>query len=751
MTNELKSHPDRLLVDHISGTAKRAIEKAKTINWQPFGLDTEKAIELVKLCAICHDFAKASKDFQDYINDPHKSKTITHAPLSSIVTFRVLQNNGFDVKLSTFGYFVVKNHHGNLVNFEPGDNKENIKRLEAQFQSIPKSFLKWFELQTKTCISSVEELSEDLEKKFSKFYFINSYFSWKDYVLIHTLLSILVSSDHEDAALKDLYVEIGQKLSMDLVEKYIKKIPKDNPLYNLRKEFHDEVNKSIKRINERILSLTAPTGIGKTLANIKIALARQNSKSVIVYALPFINIIDQTFEILEKILQISKIEHDATTILPYHHLSDPQYKVYEQPSIQRVLIENWHSQIVVTTFVSLFESLLTNRRVPFFYKLLSAVIILDEVQSIPHEYWEPISQIMATLTDFGATVILSTATQPMILKNTRSIVQKDYSKYVNRTRVFFHGDIDWETFLEIIQNYAFESIKEKQRLLIVLNTIRESKDVFRYLCEKLNFKNLYYLSSNVIPKHRKERIKALKELKDESAICVSTQVIEAGVDISFDKVVRDEAPLDSIIQVAGRCNRTSKNQMGEVHIYRVLDQQEGNRKRSFSSYIYDSVLLDSTRELSLRKRSFEEREFPKLVSEYFEKIKSRVNTDKSEILKSIEGLKFEEIGTNFRLIQKGFEEVTIFVEYDDFAVKLRENLNKTIKDQNMEKFQKLAKIKKLLHQMALYMIDVPMHKEKDLEGALTVENGFLIITKDILKYWYNETIGFERNELTMII
>lgn len=746
MLDRLKSHPDRLLIDHILGTTHRAIEKAKKINWKPFGLDSEQVLKLIKICALCHDFAKASKDFQDYINDPQRGKRTTHAPLSSLITFSTLQNSGFDSKLSCFGYFIVRNHHENLKNLEPIE--ENIYQLEKQYQTIPESFLSWFESQINSDIPTIRSTYETVIKQIAKLTF-NTEFTLKDYILMHTLVSILVSSDHEDAALKDLSIEINPKLSVELLEKYIKHIPKDNPLYTLRNQFHQEIDISLKTINGNILSITAPTGIGKTLANIKIALSRAHNDSVIIYALPFINIIDQTLETLHRILEGT--EYDATTVLPYHHLADYEYrkKDYEQPSIQNVLVENWHSQIVVTTFVSLFESLFANRKVPFFYKLLNSVIILDEVQSIPHKYWEPVSQIMNVLTQFGTTVVLSTATQPMILSNTQSIVKKEYNHLINRTKIYFHGEIDYTEFLKTVEKEAEKCIEENKKLLIVLNTIRESKDVFKHLYEKFNQENLYYLSSNVIPKQRIERLRKLKQLKGKPAICVSTQVIEAGVDISFDRVIRDESPLDSIIQVAGRCNRTFENPMGEVHIYRVLEEKE-NSKRSFSSYIYDSFLLNITKQVISEKQVYEEREFPDLISKYFETIKKRGNIDQESILELIKPLNFEEISARFHLIDWRYQVATIFVEYDDHAVDLRERLNQIMKTQDNDKFEKLAKIKKLLQQMAMYMIDVPISRE-DLTGALIVENSLLVITKDNLKYWYSDQVGFERSESTMII
>lgn len=182
------------------------------------------------------------------------------------------------------------------------------------------------------------------------------------------------------------------KKSLEMLEKYVSRLPSNGLIDEMRKKFNDHVKQNLKHADSRILSITAPTGIGKTLANLRVALSMADENTLIVHASPFINIIDQTLDTIYRVL--SSIEFDATTVLPYHHLADPSYEdpLYEQQPIQNILIEGWHSQIVVTTFVSLFESLFTNKKVPFFHKLLNSVIVLDEVQSIPRRYWKPLAE-----------------------------------------------------------------------------------------------------------------------------------------------------------------------------------------------------------------------------------------------------------------------------------------------------------------------------------------------------------------------
>lgn len=740
MLDGLKSHPDRLLVDHLIGTSKRAQEKAQKIDWKVFGIERERALKLVHLCCLSHDFAKASREFQDYINDPSQGVHVSHAPLSALVAYQVLRKNGFDVKYSAFGYFIVRHHHGEFSDF--GFIQENREKVERQFFSIPSDFKRWFESSTSVSLNfSIENLLNEIEKQIDSLCFFTD-FSFRDYLLLQTLSSILISSDREDAALKDLMITINKKLTIEMLEKYVSQLPSNGLINEMRKKFNDHIKQNLKCIDSKILSITAPTGIGKTLANLRVALSLADEDTLIVYALPFINIIDQTLDTIYRVL--SSVEFDSTTVLPYHHLADPSYEdpLYEQQSIQNILIEGWYSQIVVTTFVSLFESLFTNKKVPFFHKLLNSVIILDEVQSIPHKYWKPLAELFEEMAKFNCRIVLSTATQPMIVEKTKELVIDKFE--LNRTKLHFHREIPFNDFKRIAEEQAKKSLDKNEKLLIVLNTIRESKEVYEALRTSISKEKLCYLSSNVIPKHRFERIRKIKQIKS-AMVCVSTQVVEAGVDVSFDRVIRDEAPFDSILQVAGRCNRNYTSSQGDVHVYKVVEDE---RKRSFSSYIYDTLLLDITREI-LNQGQIEERNFPELSKRYFTSIKKRANIDKENLSQLIKSLSLEKIGSSFHLIDKKYTTASLFIEYDKRAMKLREELNQTLRDSRVDKFEKIARVAKLLRQMAMYMIEVPILREK-LEGALIVENGLLVVPHDNLRYWYDEEIGFQRSGEVMM-
>ncbi len=741
MLDGLRSHPDRSLIDHLLGTARRAEEKGRIIEWKGLGLDRDRALKMLRICALSHDFAKACADFQDRLKNEHRH--VSHAPLSSLVCYHVMKNEGFDRKLSAFAHFVVKHHHGTLPNFglQQEITERDLHTFQRQFGTIPPGFLEWFSKAVGCRVDgSIFETVKEIDRSIAELSLLND-FSIQDYVLLHTLYSILVSSDREDAALRDSQIRIERKLNLDLLERYVSHLPGNTHMDRVRKQFGEAVKQSLGRIDSNIVCVTAPTGIGKTLANLRLALSLADDNSLIVYALPFINIIDQTLQVIQSIL--SETQFDATTILAYHHLADPKYEdpLYEQQSIQQVLMNGWHSQIVVTTFVSLFESLFTNRRVPFFHRLLNSVIVLDEVQSIPHKYWKPLASLLKTMSRLNCKIILSTATQPMLFSDAQPLDLKDFQ--LNRTRLHPCGEIEFEDFKGRVLRLARDCLKKDRSLLVVLNTIREARETYEALKPLKDEAELYYLSSHVVPKRRIERINAMK--KDRSPkVCVSTQVVEAGIDLSFDVVVRDEAPLDSVFQVAGRCNRNFSKPMGEVYLYRVRD---GRTNRFFSSYIYDSLLIDATRRI-LKDREVQEKDFFELSTRYFSFLKRHANLDRENLMEQIEGLRFEDIADSFRLVDKKFQTVSIFIEYDEEAKQLRKQLKKVL-NSKMEKFEKIALVARLLKRMSSYTIDVPITNE-ELAGALLFENGFVVVTHDNLKNWYDEETGFRRSEETLI-
>jgi len=276
--------------------------------------------------------------------------------------------------------------------------------------------------------------------------------------------------------------------------------------------------------------------------------------------------------------------------------------------------------------------------------------------------------------------------------------------------------------------------------LVILNTIKASLSLYNILAEKLPSNRLLYLSSNIVPVHRLERIKSIKSSAKRGMVVVSTQVVEAGVDIDLDVVYRDLAPLDSIIQSCGRCNRNAHKSNGLVKLIRLTD---GNRQ--YWRYIYDEVLIDYTlKSLSNFGAIVNETDFYQLSREYYRQVSEFNSNDSSDtLLRWLRTMKYEtalhptkENPDAFRLIED-LPMKTVFVEVDVNATELLNEYSKVQSMMNVDKFTHLQMKKDIIRRMKPYMITV---SAKYFNSEQPIE----IIDHEQLNVMYDITTGFRR-------
>ena len=284
-------------------------------------------------------------------------------------------------------------------------------------------------------------------------------------------------------------------------------------------------------------------------------------------------------KVLQDVFQSQQLKQ-SNLLLMHHHLAPIDYTknmIEEQrresysTSQSELLIQGWNAEIIVTTFVQFFNTIFGRftSQIRRLHNLLGSIIILDEIQSIPFEYWDAVRNAMLFLSEkFGFTIIMMTATQPLIFaeNETKELAPKDILKNLPQ-RVVFHTrnqrPIKIRDFCIDVNNLINEN--RKNSILIELNTISNANTVFRSIIENnIDSDNLFFLSSQVIPKHRGPRIDQIKNRR-RPIMLVSTQVIEAGVDLDFDIVIRDIGPIDSIVQSSGRCNRNGKRKATTLH------------------------------------------------------------------------------------------------------------------------------------------------------------------------------------------
>ena len=342
-----------------------------------------------------------------------------------------------------------------------------------------------------------------------------------------------------------------------------------------------------------VFTLTVPTGGGKTLASLRFALHHAMCWKLdrIIYVSPYISIADQNAEVVRKILEPEGCDF-ASIVLEHHSSLTPDKESWRGS----VLAENWDAPVVFTTAVQVLEALFGGgtRSARRLHALANAVIVFDEVQTLPIRMIHMFNNAMNFLVErCGSTVVLCSATQPLLHKVDivkGEIRLAEEAELMRDARQLFRDLKRYETFDKSnepggwsaakVSNLAVEEMLEYGSCLVIVNTKRDAQAIYKESRERLNSLSepieegcFVHLSTRMCPAHRLKTIAAMKVAltHKKPTLCVSTQLIEAGVDIDFATVVRDLAGLDSIAQAAGRCNRNGDRASGRVHIVKMAE------------------------------------------------------------------------------------------------------------------------------------------------------------------------------------
>lgn len=320
-----------------------------------------------------------------------------------------------------------------------------------------------------------------------------------------------------------------------------------------------------------LFSLTVPTGGGKTLSSLAFALrhARFHNLRRVIYVIPFTSIIEQTAEVFRSAMQ-SLEDQVPDPVIEHHSTLD----VGNETLASRLAAENWDAPLVVTTSVQFYESLFAAKtsRCRKLHNIANSVIILDEVQTIPVDYLAPCLQALKELaTNYGATVVLCTATQPALqrrddfpigLEGIREIVPGCTELYSRLRRVAIEdlGSVD--------DRAISQQIQRAEQVLCIVNTRRHARQLFGAIGSSRT--GHFHLSAMMCPEHRTEVLRRIRSQLEAGRVCrvVSTQLVEAGVDLDFPVVYRSLAGVDSIAQAAGRCNRNGRSMLGKTYVFR---------------------------------------------------------------------------------------------------------------------------------------------------------------------------------------
>lgn len=404
-----------------------------------------------------------------------------------------------------------------------------------------------------------------------------------------------------------------------------------------------------------VFSLTVPTGGGKTLSGMAFALghAVKYNKCRVIHVIPYTSIIEQTADVFSGIF-------DAENVCEHHSGVDADET--DEPTAARLATENWDAPIVVTTSVQFFESLYASRgsKCRKLHSLADSVIVLDEAQLVPVELLEPCIEALRLLVHgYGVTLVLSTATQPSFPKlHAREIIPDPASLYsrLRRTR-FVWPKHDAKTIATTTWPKLAAELRAHDSFLCVVNTRKDARELWRELG-----RDVFHLSTLMCGQHRRDVLLAIRRRlnANEPTKLVSTQLIEAGVDVDFPVVYRALAGMDSIAQTGGRCNREGKFAgLAEVHVF----VPETNTPPGLVTKGKDIVAE------FIRTLSPEAFEAPDIFSEYFRRLYGVANGKGETILhamgKEVQNgvFPFRTIAQEFRLITD--DTIPIIVTYGD--------------------------------------------------------------------------------------
>lgn len=634
----LLSHPDKLLATHIAEVREAARSILRLHSPDP---EREKLVEEV---VSLHDLGKTSVAFQEYIRNPTgyrgRRDRKSHTPLGLAVTLVLGERLERDAFWKLCIPAAVLGHHSAFPNshrltahhFGSDDWAEIIEEQAAEVPASKVSNLTGFPLEEilanpdlcDTADAVATDLVEDLRKKAR----VDLSKAVADRLRMQFVFSVLLEADKAFLALsptsRETYrAERGVTLAPEMVEEHLR-YSKPSEINSMRTAARKEALSALLKDPERGLwTLALPTGLGKTLTAASLAMSLRETRDAtrgkrrIIIVLPFLSIIDQTAKVYNDLLKRSL----TSTLMQSHSLSERTYDDTEERDAE-FFLDTWDSEIVVTTFDQFLLSLLgaRARHQMRFHNLTDSIIVFDEVQALPTQLWDITKHSLTQLTEhMNSTVILMSATQPGFLEEARSLIRnpKTYYDAFGRYRLILkHQEpMPLENFIESLLERCEEL--EKERVLITLNTRASARAVRDALEER--WKAPIFLTADVTPKDRLAAIEKIKRDPASPCLVVSTQVVEAGVDMDMTLVIRDFAPLDSLIQIAGRCNRNGRWPRKNVEVYRLKDGAD----RSFAEMVYTvgigspDVRLEETRRVLEPHETLNEEDVLGICNEYF--------------------------------------------------------------------------------------------------------------------------------------
>ena len=563
--------------EHCHGVAEIAAELLRDI-----GLE-----KTAYLAGIIHDLGKFSENFKNYIEKAADGEKVQRGSVNhTFAGVRFLLEKHSDEQLSGFSDIVLEilayavgAHHGLFDCVDDNNNNGFTKRIQKEgidYLNAAQEFLKiccskqdieyLLKQSEKECLpvfNEIEKLADNADAKIQ-----NTQITFYIGFLARLILSAIIEADRSDTSqFMNGYSEKTVKNISEIwinciknVEQKLSTMPLDKPINETRAQI-SALCAEAGNLESGIYRLNLPTGAGKTLTSLRYALhhALKHNKKRIIFTMPLLSIIEQNAGIIHEYI-------GNEDILLEHHSNVIETDETGELDKRELLIESWNVPIIITTMVQLLNTLFAGKtsNIRRMQALCNSIIVIDEVQTVPDKMLSLFNLALNFLAKIcNATIILCSATQPCFEKTMYPLdksvkdlitLTKEQETVFKRVRLEYKGEMDCEE----LADFAAGILEKNNSLLLVCNTKNEAAVMFNLLCSKLKDVKAFHISAGMCTAHRKETIKEMQEAlenKQQKVLCVSTQVIEAGVDVSFARVIRLLAGMDNIVQATGRENR----------------------------------------------------------------------------------------------------------------------------------------------------------------------------------------------------
>ena len=785
---ELKKHIEQVI------KASETLISQKSLNFN--GLTKDQIKEICILIAACHDFGKSTIFFQDYIqskidDSPYRGnkEDKSHSLISGLFGWYMLEkklakNEQVEERWKSFLPFAVlvaiEGHHGYYTSIE-----EILKKvadgtcsglLSRQLLNIQQEIFTYefdgFHLKHGSdfnleIIKQIWKRLRKIHRKYKKKP-INNQIEHR--ILGLLLYSILLEADKAYLASDnpEQYEREPIDIPGDIVDKYVESLNSDATINKERKKAYTSTIRAVEDfpLEERVHSITLPTGLGKTLLaaswaiKLRSRLKKKGVSSRIIVSLPFLSIIEQTDDVYKRFLDKLYRKRADRLYSTSYSIADFKYRDgidKEERSDNSIdfFMSIWNSELIVTTFDQLLYSIfsLKSKNLMRFHNLFNSILVFDEIQALPSDLWKPFEFFFKKFTEVGDShIILMSATQPGFFPSANERVPEHQKYFKDRKRVKLNiqpGKISIGEFVKDLLPKLDEYFDKS--VMVVLNTKPSSKIIYKAVKNAMDEgsikkRPLVYLSSYVAPIQRIQRVKRINKYltrfrkRFSNPVVITTQCIEAGVDIDMDYVIRDWAPLDSIFQVCGRCNRNGEKEKGIIDIIHLVSENS----KVYSSQVYDDILLECTAVSLNNSTKISESQFYDYGTYYFNAVRERLGQS-MRIVQAFAGYshKYEKEGkekvVNIKELLRGEQWQEQFI-VPSLDLELPEEIKKALKID--DRWKRRFAIKRLGRRIAETSVNVRfegwMPNRPDVLANNQIDN-FLILDE---QYYDKKGVGF---------